>query len=52
MTLSALSYQALLHVHCGLRRIAPCDVDRVFDATMDHLFNGLRPASRRSSFRR
>ena len=27
----ALSHQALLHVHFGMRRFAPCDIDRLFD---------------------
>jgi AcrR family transcriptional regulator len=30
MIVSALSHQALFHVHFKMRRIAPCDVDRIF----------------------
>jgi AcrR family transcriptional regulator len=42
MILSALSHQALFHVHFGLRRIAPCKVDRLFESSMDQLLHGLR----------
>jgi AcrR family transcriptional regulator len=43
---SALSYQALFHVHFGVRRFAPCDLDRLFESSMDHLLHGLRPSAR------
>ena len=47
MIVSALSHQALFHVHCGMRRFAPCDVDRLFDAALEQLLHGLRaPLSR------
>jgi AcrR family transcriptional regulator len=49
--LSALAHQALLHVHLGMRRIAPCDNDRLFDSSLDQWLHGLgraaRPVSRR-----
>jgi AcrR family transcriptional regulator len=46
LIVSALSYQALFHVHFGVRRFAPCDVNRLFESSMDHLLNGLRPPQR------
>jgi len=45
--ISALSHQALLHVHFGLNRYAPCAPDRLFRSIVDGFFNGLRPAPRR-----
>jgi AcrR family transcriptional regulator len=51
MTMSALTHQALFHVHFGVRRFAPCDVDRLFDSTMDQLLQGLRPSTRRATRR-
>ena len=49
--LSALAHQALLHVHLGVRRIAPCDNDRLFRSSMEQWLHGLscspRAASRR-----
>jgi AcrR family transcriptional regulator len=48
MVMSALSHQALFHVHFGVRRFAPCDLDRLFDSTMDQLLQGLRPSARQS----
>ncbi|MGH9142906.1 MAG: TetR/AcrR family transcriptional regulator [Vicinamibacterales bacterium] len=50
LILSALAYQALFHVHLGVRRIAPCAVERLFDSSMDQWLHGLcsaRAASRR-----
>jgi AcrR family transcriptional regulator len=46
--LSALTYQALLHVHLGMRRFAPCPTDRLFDASVDQWLQGLRSAARSS----
>lgn len=46
--LSALTYQALLHVHLGMRRFAPCSTDRLFDASVDQWLQGLRSAARPS----
>ena len=48
---SALSHQALFHDHFGVRRFAPCDLDRLFESSMDHLLHGLRPAARRAKRR-
>jgi AcrR family transcriptional regulator len=45
--ISALSHQALLHVHFGVRRFAPCAPDRLFTATVEPFLDGLRPAPRR-----
>jgi AcrR family transcriptional regulator len=44
---SALSHQALFHVHFGMRRFAPCDVDRLFETAVEQWLHGLRaPVSR------
>jgi AcrR family transcriptional regulator len=51
MILSALSHQALFHVHFGVRRFAPCDVDRLLDSSLDQLFHGLRTGPRRTARR-
>jgi AcrR family transcriptional regulator len=51
LILSALSHQALFHVHLGLARFAPCDVDRLFESSMDSLLHGLEAPARRSSRR-
>jgi TetR/AcrR family transcriptional regulator len=51
MMLSALSHQALFHVHFNLRRYAPCRVDRLFDSSMDQLLHGLRAPARRAKRR-
>jgi hypothetical protein len=48
---SALSHQALFHVHFGLRRFAPCGVDRIFESAVAQLLQGLRPAARRATRR-
>jgi len=50
--LSALSHQALFHVHFGVRRFAPCATDRLFNSAVDHFLDGLRRASRRRPRRR
>jgi AcrR family transcriptional regulator len=46
MIMSALSHQALFHVHFGVRKFAPCTLDRLFDSTMDQLLHGLRSSAR------
>lgn len=51
LIVSALSYQALFHVHLDVRRFAPCDVDHLFEASLDLLLHGLRPSARRVSRR-
>jgi TetR/AcrR family transcriptional repressor of nem operon len=49
MIVSALSHQALFHVHFGVRRFAPYAPDRLLRAALGQFFNGLRvPARRRS----
>jgi TetR/AcrR family transcriptional regulator, cholesterol catabolism regulator len=47
-TLSALSHQALLHVHFGVGKLAPCALDRLFESSVDQLLHGLRPLPRRT----
>jgi len=49
--LSALAHQALLHVHLGVRRIAPCDNDRLFDSSLDQWLFGLGRSPRAVSRR-
>jgi len=49
--LSALAHQALLHVHLGVRRIAPCDNDRLFDSSFSQWLDGLGRSSRAVSRR-
>jgi AcrR family transcriptional regulator len=49
--ISALSHQALLHVHFGLRRFAPCAPDRLFNSTVEQFLDALRPALRRTTAR-
>ena len=41
---SALSYQALFHVHFDLRVIDPCGIDRIFDSALEQFFYSLRPS--------
>jgi AcrR family transcriptional regulator len=48
---STLSHQALFHVHFGMRRFAPCDVDRFFEAAVEQWLDGLRAPARRASRR-
>jgi AcrR family transcriptional regulator len=48
LIVSALSHQALFHVHFGMRRFAPCDLNRLFDSAMDQLLFGLRSPRRRT----
>jgi AcrR family transcriptional regulator len=49
--LSALAHQALLHVHLGVRRIVPCDNDRLFDSSLDQWLHGLGRSPRAVSRR-
>jgi len=47
MIISGLSHQALFHEHLAVKRLAPCDLDRLFDSALDQFFTALaRPASR------
>lgn len=48
MIVSALSHQALFHVHFGLRRFAACNTDRLFESAVEQLLHGLRPAPGRA----
>ncbi|HEY3884332.1 MAG TPA: TetR/AcrR family transcriptional regulator [Vicinamibacterales bacterium] len=43
---SALAYQALFHVHFGIRRLAPCSPDRLFNSAVDLFLDGLRAPRR------
>jgi AcrR family transcriptional regulator len=45
---STLSHQALFHVHFGMRRFAPCDVDRLFESAVEQWIHGLRAPARRA----
>jgi hypothetical protein len=51
LIVSALSHQALFHVHFRMRRFAPCDLNRLFDSAMEQLLHGLRPPTRRKARR-
>jgi AcrR family transcriptional regulator len=51
MIVSALSHQALFHMHLGMRRLAPCDPDRLFTSAVTQLLNGLRPCPRQATRR-
>jgi len=46
LIVSALAHQALFHVHLGVRRFAPCDINRLFDSSMNLLLDGLRRPAR------
>jgi AcrR family transcriptional regulator len=48
MIVSALSHQALVHVHFGVRRFAPCAPRRLFDSAVDQFLEGLRARSSRT----
>jgi hypothetical protein len=41
MIISGLSHQALFQEHLGLKKLAPCDLDRLFDAALDQFFASL-----------
>jgi AcrR family transcriptional regulator len=51
LILSGLAHQALFHVHLGVSRFAPCDVDRLSESSIDFLLHGLHAPARRSSRR-
>ena len=46
LIVSALTHQALFHVHLGVRRFAPCALDRLFDSSMTLLLDGIRRPAR------
>jgi AcrR family transcriptional regulator len=41
MIISGLSHQALFHEHLGIRKLAPCDLDRIFNSALDQFFASL-----------
>jgi AcrR family transcriptional regulator len=41
LVVSGLMLQAAMHVHLGLAELAPCDVDRIFDSSVDLFLHGL-----------
>jgi AcrR family transcriptional regulator len=41
MIISGLSHQALFHEHLGIRKLAPCDLDRIFDSALAQFFGSL-----------
>jgi AcrR family transcriptional regulator len=43
MIISALSHQALFHVHLDVKRFAPCSTDRLFEGAVTQFIDGLRP---------
>jgi AcrR family transcriptional regulator len=45
---AALGHQALFHVHFGMRRFAPCGVERLFDEAIEQWLFGLRAPRRRA----
>jgi len=46
LIVSALTHQALFHVHLGVRRFAPCAIDRLFDSSVNLLLDGIRRPAR------
>ena len=52
MIISGLSHQALFHEHLGIRKLAPCDLDRLFDSALTQFFVSLTaPGSSRFASR-
>jgi hypothetical protein len=41
LAVSGLMMQSMLQVHSGLQDVAPCDVDRIFDSSVDLMLHGL-----------
>jgi AcrR family transcriptional regulator len=41
MIISGLSHQALFHEHLGVKRVAPCDTDRIFESALTQFFAAL-----------
>ena len=52
LIVSALSHQALFHVHLGVSRFAPLDLYRLFRANIDLLMRGIRSPAPRASPRK
>lgn len=44
LVVSGLMMQAALQVHFGIHDLAPCDLDRIFDSSVDLFLHGLRVA--------
>jgi AcrR family transcriptional regulator len=43
LIVSGLAHQALFHVHFGMRRVAPCRLDRLIESALSQLFVGICP---------
>jgi AcrR family transcriptional regulator len=41
MIISGLSHQALFHEHFGVSRLAPCELDRIFDSALEQFLTSL-----------
>lgn len=41
MIISGLSHQALFHEHLGVKRLAPCDLNRIFESALEQFFTAL-----------
>jgi AcrR family transcriptional regulator len=41
MIVSGLSHQALFHEHLAIKRLAPCDLDRIVESALDQFFAAL-----------
>jgi hypothetical protein len=52
MIISGLSHQALFHQHLGIRKLAPCDLDRLLDAALEQFFASLTAPVSNSSVAR
>ncbi len=46
LIVSALAHQAMFHVHLGVRRFAPCSVDRLSSTPVSICCGGIRPRPR------
>jgi AcrR family transcriptional regulator len=47
LIVSGLSHQALFHEHFGVRKLAPCDLDRIFDGALEQFLTVLTHSQRR-----
>jgi AcrR family transcriptional regulator len=45
LIVSGLSHQALFHVHFDVNRLAPCDVDRIFESSFEQFIRSLVPST-------
>jgi len=46
MIVSGLSHQALYHEHLAVKRLSPCDLDRIFESALEQFFAALGAAAR------